>query len=393
MALRVGVDGRVLVDAFPGIGRHVWGLLKALPVVAPDAEFVAWFDPRARNTRFDLDELRDGGLHLHPLPVGARSLAEQWALPRALRGLRLDVVHAPYPFTAWACPAPRVLGVYDTIALDARFGLQPWPRRALAGLMLRAQARRAAAIVTLSHAAARAVARDLGVPTARVHVAPPGLERAFGHVSPDDRATTRRALALPDAYVLAVGTHKPHKNLAGLLAAWSQARTSAGTRHTLVLAGVGADGAARLRARFALDALGVHVLAQVPEPALPALYAGATLLVVPSLDEGFGLTLLEGLAAGTPVLAARRGALPEVAGDAAELFDPADPAALATALSALLADTARRAWLAQAGRTRAAGFSRDACARATFDIYRAVAQPVARHGLRGIGAPAPLPRI
>lgn len=391
MALRVGIDGRVLADAFPGIGRYTFGLLLALPATAPDIEFVVLFDPQARNTRFDLDDLRQRGLSLHPLAVPARSPAEQWRLPRCLHALRLDVVHAPYAFTAWACPVPRVLSVYDTIALDRRFGLRPWPRRLAAGLLLRSQAHRAAAIVTPSCAAADAVVHGLGVPAARVHVVPAGIEPGFGHVTDTARAAARHELGLPASYVLAVGTHKPHKNLAGLLAGWRVLRASGTRPPALVLAGVGPHGVARLRADHDLDALGVQALPEVPEALLPALYANATLLVVPSLDEGFGLALLEGMAAGVPVLAARSGALPEVAAEAAELFDPRDATALATSLRALLADAPRRRALAHRGRLRAGAFSWPASARVAVEVYRRAAR--VQHGaLSSVPTPAAVPQ-
>jgi glycosyltransferase involved in cell wall biosynthesis len=391
LAFRVGIDGRVLADTFPGIGRYVWGLLKALPAAAPDVELTALFDPRARNTRFVLQELVPLGLKLQALDVPTRSLGEQWQLPRSLRTLRLDVVHAPYPFTSLVCPTPRVLSLYDTTALDRHFGLQPWPRRWLAGLLLRSQARRAAALITLSRAAADGVVRHLGVPATRVHVVPPGVDPTLGQACDAAWAEARQHLALPPSYVLAVGTHKPHKNLTALLTAWGELQAVAADLPMLVLAGVGTLGATRLRAAHDLAALRVRVWPHVPEAMLPALYQQAMLLVVPSLDEGFGFTLLEGLAAGTPVLAADRGALPEVASTAAELFEPSDPAALPRALLALLTDTPRRRALAHSGPKRAAAFSWANSARTVADIYRAASRRDASGVLSG-RAPAALAR-
>jgi glycosyltransferase involved in cell wall biosynthesis len=110
----------------------------------------------------------------------------------------------------------------------------------------------------------------------------------------------------------------------------------------------------------------------VPPGDLPALYAGAACFVFPSVYEGFGLPVLEAMAAGAPVVASRVGAIPEVAGDAALLVDAAQPAALAEAIEAVLADRGLRAQLVERGRARARAFSWEATARRTLAVYEAV---------------------
>jgi glycosyltransferase involved in cell wall biosynthesis len=155
--------------------------------------------------------------------------------------------------------------------------------------------------------------------------------------------------------VLAVGTVSERKNLAVLERA---AQALHGQGAELVIAG--SDRGYLRGGRGSLRRLGY-----VPEPDLPSLYAGALALAMPSRYEGFGLPCLEAMAAGIPVVAAARGALPETVGDAAILVDPDRPEEFATALSELVVDAALRAKLRDAGRRRAARFTWSATAALT----------------------------
>jgi glycosyltransferase involved in cell wall biosynthesis len=175
------------------------------------------------------------------------------------------------------------------------------------------------------------------------------------------------ALALGDApvpegppYLLAVGDLRPSKNLGRLVAAFTALRAGELPEHRLVLVGAGEPGPE-------LRAPGVEVTGWLDDARLDALMRGADVVVHPSLYEGFGLVVLEAMARGVPVAAADATALPATCGDAAELFDPLDHDAIA---SAVLRARARRAELAAAGRERAALFTWDATAEATALVYR-----------------------
>lgn len=365
MGLRIGIDGRYLRDDHPGIGRHLFHALRALAADGEDAdELFVLHDPRAPRARLDLDELGGRRLQRVAAAFAPRSLAEQSAVPRLARRLRLDVFHAPYPFSALACPVPRVVTVYDLIALDRRHGLRSPLARLAATLALRHVARRAAAVLTLSHGVRATLVERLGLAPERVIVIGAAADPAFHAASPEALATARRTLALPARYVLHVGTPKPHKNLARLRDAWQALRLDG---VALVLA----DGSRP--ARLHTPASGVHALGSVPEPLLPALYSAAELLVLPSLDEGFGLPVLEAMACGVPVACADIGALREVAGDAAAFFDPHDTQAIGHTLARLLRDPGERRALAQRGAARSRHFTWDAVAARTRAAYRAAA--------------------
>jgi glycosyltransferase involved in cell wall biosynthesis len=173
-----------------------------------------------------------------------------------------------------------------------------------------------------------------------------------------------------------VGNFLPHKNLPRLLRAWAALPEVLGG-HRLVLAGGALAGRAALRALA--DSLGLGDCVVFPglvaDADLPALYGGAAALVQPSLEEGFGLPALEAMACGTPVVASRRGALPEVVGDAGVLVDPEDERALASALARVLGSAGERRALAGRGLARAASFTAERTAGRVVELLQATARP------------------
>jgi glycosyltransferase involved in cell wall biosynthesis len=217
-------------------------------------------------------------------------------------------------------------------------------------------ARRARLVITPS-AFSQAELRDLlGVDSV---VIPGGVDPRFSPGA--DPGPARRALGLERPYVLTVASRTARKNL-GVLDLAAARLASNG----IDLVAAGGD-----RPQFRAEPGGPRALGHVPDAHLPGLYAGASAFVLPSLYEGFGLTALEALAAGTPVVAADRGALREVCGDAALLVDPTDPEAVADALERALDGDAAR--LRAAGPAQAAPFTWDATARAVHDAVTAVA--------------------
>jgi glycosyltransferase involved in cell wall biosynthesis len=159
---------------------------------------------------------------------------------------------------------------------------------------------------------------------------------------------------------LFVGTPEPRKNLARLISAMTLLR-SRGFRERLAIVGAGGWGAATTGSE------NVEMLGRISDADLHALYAHASCLVLPSLHEGFGLPALEAMAAGTPVVAANSGALPEVTGRAAVLVDPLDPTSIADGISEAMAT---KDSLIARGRVRAREFSWKKTAVLTAAVYR-----------------------
>jgi glycosyltransferase involved in cell wall biosynthesis len=211
--------------------------------------------------------------------------------------------------------------------------------------MLPALAQRARLLITVSEFSRGELVDMLGVAPERVTVIPEGVHERFFAATPN--AGTAERLALPGRYVLALGTVSQRKNLEVLgLAATVLAQRGV----ELVVAG-------SQRGYLRGSARGLRQLGYVAEADLPALYAGAQALVMPSRYEGFGLPCLEAMAAGTPVVAADCAALPETVADAGLLVDPDHADGFAQALVSVIDDGDTRAKLIAAGRQRAARFS------------------------------------
>jgi glycosyltransferase involved in cell wall biosynthesis len=308
----------------------------------------------------------------------ARALAADIAFVRRLRRARPALWHFTNHHTvryALATGAPFVASVYDAIRqLDARgatrFISRP-NRRDRALLRLDAAgARRALAICAPSRATKRDLVAHLGVPAERIAVVPLGIDH--GRFRPGGE----RPLAAP--YVLFVGSEHPRKDLPTLLRAFAALRRRRRFRG-LRLAKVGDPGTSEARfhatTRTAVAELGldgaVLFAGRVTDAALPAWYANAECLVLPSLAEGFGLPAAEAMACGCPVVVSDAGALPEVVGDAGVVFPVGDAAALATALAELLSDPGAGAERAARGRQRARAFTWGRAAEETRRVHAA----------------------
>jgi len=281
----------------------------------------------------------------------ARNLAHdawwtQVGLPRRAREAGADVLHHPLPALARRAPCPQVVTVHDLAFERLPEHFAPAFRR-WASLTHRRAARGADAVVCVSQTTRRDAMARWGVDGARIVVAAHG---------PGQEPGPAVAAASGSRHFLYVGDDEPRKNLGLLLAAHRRYRELAGAGALdLVLAGRARAAQAGVRCEDAPD--------------LAVLLGGAVALVHPALHEGFGLTALEAMHAGVPVLAARSPGLAETCAGAALLFDPHDAEALARGLARVAADPALRAELGAAGRERAAAFSWRASARAHIEAY------------------------
>jgi glycosyltransferase involved in cell wall biosynthesis len=233
--------------------------------------------------------------------------------------------------------------------------------------------RRARAIICPSIATRDSVVRIFGAPASRCHVIAHGVEPEFAlAASPSVRDDVRSRFGLPDRYLLQVGTIQPRKNYLTTLRAL--ARMPAATRLTLVaVGGFGWGYEPVVDAVRELELTPwVRFVGYAGIDDLPALYQMAEAAIFPSLDEGFGLPVLEAFAAGTPILASNAGAIPEVAGEAAMLAHPLDEAAFAQNLMRLTQDAELRERLIAAGRARAELFTWSASAVAHRAVYESV---------------------
>ena len=304
------------------------------------------------------------------LPVTARSrvrrvAAEQALLPAAVRRARVDLLHNAFTTAPAFASVPQVTTILDVVYKrfpETHAGVLA---RGMA-ILVPLAARRSRRVLTLSEAAKRDIVELLGVPAGRVDVTPlaPGIP---DDLEPVREGELRRRLALGDApVVLTVSAKRPHKNIGRLLDAFAGVAGA-------VLVAPGYATAFEDELRRHSERLGiserVRFTGWIDDPTLDGLYRTAACFVFPSLAEGFGLPVVEALKRGTPVACSNTSSLPEVAGDAALLFDPTDTDAIRSAIERLLSDAALRERLARVGPAQAARFTWDRTARATLASY------------------------
>jgi alpha-1,3-rhamnosyl/mannosyltransferase len=294
-------------------------------------------------------------------------------MPLRMRGDGVQLVHGPansLPLLGFGLPG--VVTIHDLAIYDHPewFPAGQW---FATRVVVPQSLRRARAIICPSIATSKALVRHFQVDPRRCRVIPHGVEAEFSlPASPAMRADLRARYALPERYLLQVGTVQPRKNYLTSLRAL--ARIPPERRLPLiVVGGFGWNYGDVVDAVRDLD-LDQWVrfvgYAQIGE--LPGLYQMAQAVLFPSLDEGFGLPVLEAFAAGTPVVASNAGAIPEVAGDAALLHVPTDDEALAGNLLRLLTDGALRDRQVAAGRARAALYTWSSSAAAHRAVYESV---------------------
>jgi glycosyltransferase involved in cell wall biosynthesis len=345
-SMRLGVDGRELRPGVrTGIGRYLLEILRA----ASEAGWSCFVygDAGAR-----LDQTLPG-VTFRPLGGSWTQWWDQVTLPRALARDRIAVFLSPYYKGPVRAPCPVVLTIHDLYFINYPGRHRP-VYEAIVTRAARAYAGRATAIISDSEYSKREIVARLGVSAAKVSVVPVALGAEFKPASLTAAARARYALTSP--YVLYVGNFNPHKNIARLIRGFALLPGPVRSRHWLVLAGGYGDGRPEL-ARLA-ESLGltdrVIFAGRVEDADLPALYAEAAVYVTPSLEEGFGSTVLEAMACGAPVVTSNRAALPEVVGDAGLLFDAEHEREIASVLARVLSDPAladdlRRRSLARAG--------------------------------------------
>jgi len=361
----IAINASILGDRPSGLGQYAVGLIRAL------------------------DALRSG-LVVHtsyPEPLAGLRATVRRASPlirpeRALRGhaarllwcqtvLRLRlwrdrpaVLLNTLPEGVLRSPTPQVTVVHDLLPLTfpGEYPRQHYYFRYLVPAILR----ESRAVIADSEATRRHALNAYRLPPDRVHVVPCGYDTA--RFRPDGPVADD--VGVP--YVLYVGNVLPHKNLPRLVEAL--ARVSRRVPARLVIAGDGRP--AHIQALEALaerTGTRVELKRYVPHDDLPALYRGARLVALPSLAEGFGLTALEAMGCGTPVVAANTSSIPEVVGDAGLLVDPGNAEAIADAMLRLLTDEAVRKDLIARGLARAPGFSWDRTAREVLAVLDQVA--------------------
>jgi glycosyltransferase involved in cell wall biosynthesis len=359
-------------DRYHGIGRHTYNLLDALSRLDPDRRYLTYYHPGYRNTRFDIEALRErSNVELRPIRLPLYVPSEQFIWPALLAKARVDLFHSPYVVFPWASPAKSVMTIHDLI-LERHPEFRPRGRlEQFYRPVTRLSMKRADLILTVSATTSDEIRKYYRTGLARVHVTGNAVDPAFRREShPARSAAVRERYGLPGRFILTIGAGRPHKNIETLVDAF--ARLEPELARTLVIAG-------EVDPRFPdtvasrIDAHGISTRVVRPgmirEADLPTVYSLADVFAFPSLTEGFGLPPLEAMACGTPVVAANTPAVSEAVGDAAVTFDPRDATELAACLRRALTDHRLRTSLIRRGVERAQGFTWERVARKTLRAY------------------------
>jgi glycosyltransferase involved in cell wall biosynthesis len=352
--LRIGMDARAAAEVRAGRGRYVRELARTIQQHSERIRLILY------------------GRRPWPLPGSYWRLIGTpdpfWGAHTGLVAARqCDVLLASNSYLMTIARVPVVAVVQDVFGFDRSHGL---PATALAErLTLPLAARRASGFICPSLATRKALEDLFPVVRDRTAVIPLGVDSRFLRAR---EAGVARSRGIDGPFVLAVGTLEPRKNLPRLVQAFASSDAARNNGFKLVLAGARGWSSAELESVVGRHRDVVRTIGHVPDDELPALYAEAFVFAFPSLAEGFGLPVLEAMAAGTPVLTSNCSALPEVSGDAALQIDPTNTGEIKVGLNRLLTDPSLRDELSRRGRARAAEFTWERTARTTLDYLRSV---------------------
>lgn len=341
---------------YGGIGGSVRNLVSALLRCDPDTPY---------HLCYRLSRWRRGELFRPGAPNARVRVLQDPFNALLLRGDRL--LHSTALYMPATPRIPRALTIHDLNPVRNPQWTRPaWTERRAP--LYRRAIERSDCVITPSEFMAREVVDQYSLPAERVRAIAWGVDAE--RFRPPDAPTLARTRERWGDYVIAIGLLTPRKNFPRLIEALAKLEDV-----RLLLVGRASDGEAEVRAAIERCRMQERVvlLERVPEPELVALIGAARACAVPSLYEGFGLTALEALACGTPLVCSRAASLPEVVGDAGLLVDATDSAALASALERVLRDSALAAKLREAGRARALSQTWEGSARRHRALYRELA--------------------
>ncbi len=369
--MRIGIDGHFLGSGTGGNETLTESLLRALLDVAPQHTFVTIHT----SGDFDPGELASrGNAEFHLLRPNNALWRQLYGLGAAARRLNIDVLLCQYwaPFFF-----PGELQVQVILDVGHRYHPEHFTMRQRLQLdaSVLSGARRVGRILTISDYSKQTITEAYGIDRDRVGVVRLGVDTGrFRPASEEAVKATRERLRLPREYLLYVGNLMPRKNITGLIRAFEILKSEHRIPHSLLIVGrrrwmTGEIFRCAERSGVSRE---IVFTGYASADDLPAIYTGAALHVLPSFFEGFGITLLESMACGTPVAASNTTSIPEVVGDAGLLFDPGDFADMAGKMVDLIEDDGLRRSLVEKGYQQVKRFTWEQSARKTLQALEQV---------------------
>jgi alpha-1,3-rhamnosyl/mannosyltransferase len=372
---RIAVNAQCLLSPLTGIGQYTRQLMQAIGTRGRfELNYFSghnWGQEMPDGMSLRLNRLKRFAKRLLPNPHELSRRIQRIEFERGARRLRCDLYHDPN-FLPYDFPGPIVTTVHDLSVVRCP-EMHPRPRRQLMDRYFPGALERSRCIITDSVFVRDELVSAFGTPPAKIHPIYLGVSPDYRPRTADETRDVLSAHGLTHGhYVLAVGTLEPRKNLIQGLRAFR--RLPEKLRESMPFVIVGMKGWLTEGIEAEINALAskgqVRALGYLPDEALLHLYAGAAMLVYPSIYEGFGLPALEAMASGVPVITSDRSSLPEVVGDVGITLDPADDEGLAQAMRRLAEDPEEHKDRAVRGLERARGFTWARCAEETERVYR-----------------------
>lgn len=377
--MRIGIDCRTIlspaVGEKAGVGHYTYYLVQYLLKLDKRNHYVLFFDHRTTATKEF--ERKNTTIVRVPLSQYKRYLPFAYShvfVARVLQQTKLDVFHSPANVLPLSYHGRFVVTVHDLAIYQHPEWFPPKQDFSIKVLVPKSVAK-ADAVIAVSQSTANDLHRQFKVKRDKVSVIYEGVT----HLKPPTKLAVRQYVKrwkLPDRYLLYIGTLEPRKNIAGLIQAFDQLAVRHPKRYAgiqLVIAGAkGFRFQDNYQAIQQAKSGGIRYLGYVSATDKRQLLAGAEGFIFPSLYEGFGLPVLEAMAAGIPVITSSVASLPEVAGKAAILIDPNSQLSLQRAIERLVSQPALRKRLSKLGITQAAKFSWEQCAKETLEVYEKV---------------------
>jgi glycosyltransferase involved in cell wall biosynthesis len=367
--VRILVDYRPALRERTGVGEYIHQLARAYTATYREEVLLFTSSWKDRPARTITDQI---GARVIDRRIPVRILNYLWHRlewpPAEMLAGDVDVTHSAHPLLLPARHAAQIVTIHDLFFLAHTQDTGAEVRRDYP-VLAASHARRAHAVITSTQYGRSQIIERLGVAGERIYVCPPG--------PPVWRTLGRQPNVPSDGCILFVGTLEPRKNVGALLDAYERLVSRRADTPRLVLAGRATAAASSWLARIKNVPLAGRVthVGYVDDHAREDLYRSARVLVMPSLDEGFGLPALEAMSAGVPVIVSSRGSLPEVVQDAGAQVDPSNTGSLADAVERAVFDQSWAIRAALAGLDRARSFTWTDSART---LHRAYTEAVAR---------------
>lgn len=368
--MRIAVNARLLIhNKLDGIGWYTYEVVRRMVVAHPEVEFLLFFD-RPWHPDFEL------GPNVKPIrlrPQARHPLLFKWwfdvSVKRALAKYKCDLFFSPDGYMSLTTNVPQV-AVFHDLNFEhlpeflpdhiTQFYTRSFPRYA-------AQAEH---IITVSEFTREDVIKTYDVNPQKVTAVLNGFNTSYSPISETQAKQVRSAITSGQPYFVFPGSIHPRKNIAGVLKAFELFKTTKSGPHHLVFAG------GKMWWTDEMESLWknhpyrdeIHFAGRLDQADMVRTIGSATAMVYPSHFEGFGLPILEGFAAHIPVITSNVSALPEVAGEAAMLVDPLDPASISSAMIEIVKDPAVANQLIQAGKERLKQFNWDTTATQVWDV-------------------------